>query len=168
MALDKLSDSELLSGIFKIVRVEKQTTLQVLEFLGEIDFRRLWLRQGYSSLFDFCVRYLKYSEGEAARRIQGSRTMKRFEEVKPVLSPMLASGEMSLTGLCLLSPHLTESNIVPLLEEARNNSTRGVEKIIETHFPELAKYMGDLIECGKQLEQNLKNFAQYLQVNPQK
>ncbi len=132
MELKAISDTELLSSLSSLVKTEKQTTLKILEYLGEVDSRRLWLREGYSSLFDFCVRHLKYSEGETARRIQGCRTLVKFEEVKPVL----AKDEISLTALCLLSPHMTASNVMPLLDAAKNQSTRQVEKIIEQHFPE--------------------------------
>ncbi len=113
MELNKLSNEVLVDELVHWVKVEKEATLKVLEYLAEVDTRRVWERMGYSSLFDFCVRHLKYSEGEVPRRIQGCRTLTRFEEVRPLLQ----NDELSLTNLCLLSPHLTEANIVPLLEE---------------------------------------------------
>ncbi len=62
------TDPQLLIETRDLVKTERQITARVLEYLGEIDRRRLWLKEGYSSLFDFCVRFLNYSEGEAALR----------------------------------------------------------------------------------------------------
>ena len=153
MELNTLSDRELLTTVSTLVKKEKETTLTILEYLAEIDSRRLWLKEGHSSLFDFCVRQLNYSEGEAARRIQGCRTLRRFEEVRPVLQ----RDELSLTGLCLLSPHLTEENVAPLLEEAKRKTTREVEKVINTHFPEArVKARTLVIESDEELESLLE------------
>jgi hypothetical protein len=133
--LNSISDCDLISGLTNLVKIERETTLQILEYLSEMDRRRLWLKEGYSSLFDFCVRHLKYSDGETARRIQASRTLNKFEEE---VRPVLEKDELSLTSLCLLSPHLTKENILPILETAKNKSTREVEVIIKQAFPETA------------------------------
>ena len=113
-----ITNEELIEKLTVLVHLEKNTTLKILEFLSEADRRRLWLQEGYSSLFDFCVRRLKYSEGEAARRIQAARIMTKFEEVKPILE----KAELSLTGLCLLSPHLTSENVGSVLDKVKNLS----------------------------------------------
>ena len=51
--LESTLDDVLLIECQEAVRVEKQSTVKVLEYLKEIDKRRLWLKEGYSSLFDF-------------------------------------------------------------------------------------------------------------------
>ena len=73
MILNEMQDAVLLVHCKEQVLLEKGATARVLETLTEIDKRRLWVKEGYASLFDFCVRYLKYSEGEANRRIQAAR-----------------------------------------------------------------------------------------------
>src|SRR5580704_9418541 len=128
------SDKELLSKLINLVRIEKETTAEILKYLAEVDARRLWRSEGYSSLHDFCVRHLKYSDGEANRRIQSARSLAKF----PAISPLLEAREVNLSTLSLLSPVLTEENHKELLSEAKNHSTREVEKIIKTHFPETA------------------------------
>ena len=45
----------------------------MLDHLREIDARRLHLRRGYSSLFDYAVRELGYTEASAWRRIKAMR-----------------------------------------------------------------------------------------------
>lgn len=131
-SLRSLSDQTLLTDTANLVRVEKQTTLRVLEYLHEIDTRRLWLREGYSSLFDFCVRYLNYSEGEAARRIQSARCAARVEEVKPLLE----KNELSLTGLSLIAPFVTKQNAETLLPQVLSKTTREIEEVLHREFPE--------------------------------
>lgn len=127
-----INDQRLLDETLALVKVERQTTAKVLEYLSEIDRRRLWLREGYSSLFDFCVRYLNYSENEAARRIQSARCVERIPEVKPLLE----SNSLSLTGVSLIAPFVTRENAPKLLAEVEGKSRRDIEKVLHREFPE--------------------------------
>ena len=104
--LERLKDQELLQNCKVQVQLEKAATSKVLDYLIEIDKRRLWIQEGYSSLFDFCMRFLGYSEGEANRRIQAARLSQKVQEVKPLLE----QGQISLSSLTLLSPVLTPHN----------------------------------------------------------
>src|SRR5581483_1365612 len=108
---ENISDEKLMLTCKEEVRAEKRATARVLEYLSEIDFRKLWVKEGYSGLHDFCIRYLGYSEGEANRRIQAARLSQRIEEVKPLLE----KGELSLTNMSLLSPHLNKDNAKEIL-----------------------------------------------------
>jgi hypothetical protein len=129
-----IQDDELLIICKEQVLIEKKATSKVLEYLNEIDKRKIWVKEGYSSLYDFCVRYLGYSEGEANRRIQAGRLTQRVEAVKPLLE----KGEVSLTSLTLLSPVLTKENAKTILPKVIGKPTREVEKVINEHFPEKA------------------------------
>ncbi len=133
--MKNIKDELLLSECKLAVQAEKQATARVLEYLAEIDSRRLWLREGYSSLFDFCIRFLNYSEGETNRRIQACRLANRIEEVKPLLE----DGSLSLTTLSLLSPLLNSENAKVILPQVALKSTREVEKVIKQHFPDYRK-----------------------------
>ena len=133
--LERLKDQELLQNCKVQVQLEKAATSKVLDYLIEIDKRRLWIQEGYSSLFDFCVMFLGYSEGEANRRIQAARLSQKVQEVKPLLE----QGQISLSSLTLLSPVLTPHNAKALLPKVINQPTRQVEKIIREHFPERAR-----------------------------
>src|ERR1700733_10095456 len=68
--LKSLSNENLLSLIASKVQKERDLTLEVIELLREIKIRRLHLSRGYSSLHEFCVKELKYSDGAAYRRIK--------------------------------------------------------------------------------------------------
>ena len=153
-----VDDKELLINICKSVKNEKKFTLEVQEYLAVVNDRRLHLKEGYSSLHDFCIRYLKYSEGEANRRVHAARALWKFEEA---VRPALEKEEITLTGLCILSKHLTAENVVPLLNESKNKSTRKIEKVIAEHFPETKKKTL-VVELDEELESLLEKAGMQL------
>ena len=68
-----LSDRELLRLTGTLVRYERHLQAAVIDHLAEIEARRLYLRRGCSSLFDYAVRELGYSDAAAGRRIGAVR-----------------------------------------------------------------------------------------------
>ena len=68
-----LSDRELLRETSNLVRHERHLQGAVIDHLAEIDARGLYLQRGFSSLFDYAVRELGYSDAAAARRIGAMR-----------------------------------------------------------------------------------------------
>ena len=72
-SLSGLPDQVLLAHTRSLVLHEQALQLAVLDHLREIHARHLYLRLGCSSLFDYAVRELGYSEGAAWRRIKAMR-----------------------------------------------------------------------------------------------
>ena len=72
-SLSGLPDQVLLAHTRSLVLHEQALQLAVLDHLREIHTRHLHLRLGFSSLFDYAVRELGYSEGAAWRRIKAMR-----------------------------------------------------------------------------------------------
>ena len=68
-----LSDRELLRETRNLVRHERHLQGAVIDHLTEIEARGLYLERGFSSLFDYAVRELGYSDAAAARRIGAMR-----------------------------------------------------------------------------------------------
>ena len=68
-----LSDRALLRATRTLVSHERHLQGAVIDHLGEIEARRLYLLRGCSSLFDYAVRELGYSDGAAGRRIGAVR-----------------------------------------------------------------------------------------------
>ena len=64
-----LSDDQLLEQTGKLARLDHEVQVFVIDHLCEIEARRLYLRRGYSSPFDYATRGLGYS---AAPRGGGS------------------------------------------------------------------------------------------------
>lgn len=97
MNLKSLSDSELLARTKVLATKEREIGLQVLWHLKEVSDRRLYSARGYSSLHDYAVKELKYSEPAASRRISA---MKLLSEI-PEIAPSLETGTLSLTTVCM-------------------------------------------------------------------
>ena len=68
-----LSDRELLRETSNLVRHERHLQGAIIDHLAEIEARGLYLQRGFSSLFDYAVRELGYSDAAAARRIGAMR-----------------------------------------------------------------------------------------------
>ena len=68
-----LSDRALLRQTSILVRHERHLQGAIIDHLAEIEARRLFLQRGCSSLFDYAVRELGYSDPAAARRIGAVR-----------------------------------------------------------------------------------------------
>lgn len=93
--------------------------------------RRLYLGDGYPSLFAWCTRALRYSEHEAYLRIEVARAARRF----PDILDRLADGSVHLTAVSLLAPHLTAGNHEQLIDAARHRTKREVEELVATLRP---------------------------------
>ena len=93
MNLKFKKDAELVGDIQCLVQLETETTIKILHYLREIEIRHIYLERGYSSLFVWAVKELKYSDGAAQRRIQSMRLLKTF----PELEGKIESGDLSLS-----------------------------------------------------------------------
>ena len=94
-SIPKLKDQELPKATADLVQRERRVLTLVLHHLREVERRRLFSDLGHPSFFEYCVRELKYSEGQAGRRIQAMRLLKELPEIEP----MIMSGSLSLTNL---------------------------------------------------------------------
>jgi hypothetical protein len=128
-----LSDDQLLAETKRLVSNERAATAALLQSLMEVDSRRLYLREGCSSLFTYCTQVLHLAEGAAYNRIEAARAARRC----PAVLTALAAGAVTLTSIRLLAPHLTDDNHLEL-EAARHKRKREVELLIATLRPKPA------------------------------
>ncbi len=91
----KLSNESLHEKLVSLTREEREITLQVLHHLRAAESRKLFAIRGHSSLFDYAVLELKYSEGSAQRRISAMRLLREL----PELEEKVESGELKVTQL---------------------------------------------------------------------
>ena len=71
--LATLTDRQLIRKGDIAVRTSHELALEILDCLIEIDQRSLYLKHGYSSLFDFCTRRWHYSPPKAGRFIAAAQ-----------------------------------------------------------------------------------------------
>jgi len=95
MEFEDISNEELEKRILLLRGKEREVTLKLLIHLAEFDSRKGYLSLGYSSLFDYCVRKLKYSDGSAYRRVQSARYLVLHQELKE----SFLKGEVTLCTL---------------------------------------------------------------------
>ena len=91
-AFASMTDSQLLSQTKNLVQKERQINVLVLQHLQEIEKRKLYLKRGFSSLFEYTVKELGYSESSAYRRIKAMKLCKELPETKL----KMAKGELNL------------------------------------------------------------------------
>jgi 5-methylcytosine-specific restriction endonuclease McrA len=140
MSLRSLSDQQILSDIQALTRRERSITLQVLLHLNEIERRRLHLRLGHSSMFDYCTSGLGYSASAASRRIRTARCVARFPEVYE----LLGANEVNVSTVAQVSHILTPENKNEVLSRIRGKSQREVEAVI-AHYEPLASIPRDRV-----------------------
>lgn len=129
--LNHLTDEELISSLKALAKEERVRLTAILRHLTEMDRRRLADKRGYPSLFEYCVKELRFAEGETARRIHASRAAARH----PILYRLIDRGLVSVTAVSLLSPHLTYRNHRQLIRSAVGRNTRQIEALIATLAP---------------------------------
>src|SRR5262245_18048858 len=100
------SNKILLDELKTEVHRERTSTVGVVEYLKEVELRKLHLSLGYSSMFAFATEYLGYSEPEAHIRIQAAR----LGQAVPELSSKLASGEISLSVAAIAQSSFRKEN----------------------------------------------------------
>lgn len=122
---------QLLENFSRVVEADRKNTATLIAYIAEIDRRKLYLEHAYPSMFAFCTERFHMSEAIAHKRIRGGRAASRF----PCILGMLARGEIHLTGVHQLASHLTEENHREVLERAKHNSMREIEKLVAEIAP---------------------------------
>jgi len=131
--LSSLTDEALLKTTKDLAARERELTLRVLRHLREVERRQLFAAQGYSSLFEYAVKELAYSEGAAHRRISSMRLLKSL----PVLEARVESGSLPLSTLAQAQTFFRQEKItapelkLELLAQLEGKSSREVEKMEE-------------------------------------
>ena len=129
-SFQNITDQSLLQSLEKAILNEKKMLAEVIRHLAEVYQRRLYAKEGYSSLFAYLQQKYHYSESAAYRRIQAAKLSSKFPEI---LS-MLETGKINLINLCLIQPYLTLDNAKALLAEITHKTKREVEDTVSVHF----------------------------------
>ncbi len=146
------TDCELLKSTKALVKEERHLLSKILKSLKEVERRKLFSDLGYRSLFEYAVKELGYSEGQAGRRIQAMRLINEIPEVEEKIE----NGSLSLSNISQAQSFFREmrkmnsqrqmklddesnlkeidlfsaSNKISVLEKLENKSTREAEKIL--------------------------------------
>jgi hypothetical protein len=138
--LAHLSDRELLAKTRELVGRSNHVFAALLAHLAEVDARGLHRTRACASLYTYCIYELRFSEDAAARRAGAAKLVKRF----PLLLDAIAQGELHLTGMLMLGPHLTHDNIVEVLGRAKFRTKKELARLIRELHP--LPLVPDLVE----------------------
>lgn len=127
-----LTDHELLRRVEHLASHERETSAELIAHLAELDARRIYLAEGYGSLFAYCTGALQLSEDAAYSRILAARLARKF----PVILELLVKGSLNLTTVRLLAAHLTPDNHREVLAEATGKGKRQIEALVARLSPE--------------------------------
>lgn len=125
-SLVHLTDAQLLNEVKTLAAGERDATARLIASLAELDVRRLYLGEGFRSLFTYCTQCLHLSEHAAYNRIEAARVVRKW----PAILERLCDGSLTLTTVSLLARHLTEENHRAVFEAARHKSKREVEELV--------------------------------------
>ncbi len=120
------------SALTALLASSSRTEARIIAHIAEVEERRLHLKAGSASLFDYCTKLLGLSNNEAFHRIVAARVARRF----PVVFSLLERRELHLTAICLLRDYLTPSNHAELLAEASHKTKWQIQELLARRFPE--------------------------------
>jgi ribosomal protein L22 len=108
MDIRELSDDEVIAGLDKRVEFETTNEAEMIDFIREVMFRRIWLKYGADNMYDFMTRaHYHYPPSVAQRKTDAARIMEVFPEVKDL---MLAE-ELNVSQLGMLATALRQKEI---------------------------------------------------------
>lgn len=140
MNLENLSDEKLVIETKSLLAEEKRLGVEILRHLREIELRKIALKRGFGSLFDYCVKELRLSEASAYRRIQALRLMKTVPEVEK----KIADGTLQITTAAKLQTFLKRQSSKTLdfptphelIAKVEHLSARQVDSVLVSLAPE--------------------------------
>jgi len=124
--LKSVSDDELLRRVSDLLAQSRRVEWVLVAHIAEVDARRLFAREAWPSMIQYCIGALHLSEGEAYRRIAAARMSRRY----PVILSMLEDGRLHLCGISVLSRHLRDANYEELLARATHKTQREIEILV--------------------------------------
>ncbi len=130
-----LSDEDLLAGLHAMAACEKQLGAEIVLHLIEVERRKLNVALGYSSLYAYGIAELGWSENVAHKRAKVAKAAR----VCPEIVDHLASGELTLSSVFALAPHVGKGAGPELVAEACGKSRREVERQMAERFPDSSR-----------------------------
>lgn len=132
--LSRISNQELALRLEKLSQSERKITHLVLLHIQEMETRKLYASLGFSSMFEYLIKALGYSESSAYRRLQAARLLAEVPEI----SSKLESGRLNLSQLAQVQKGLkqvktesiTPQKTLDLLKSLENKTSFETKQII--------------------------------------
>ncbi len=105
MNVRNLSDQQIHLNLLSLKSKESQIVASIISHLEEIYRRRLFAHHKCSSIYDYCIRILGYSNGEAHKKISACKLASHCKGVKE----SIANGSLSLSNAASVQVFLNQS-----------------------------------------------------------
>ncbi len=123
---NSLSNIHLHESIRSLVLEEREITLKILDGLRAVEKRMLHAEMGFSSLHEYCVKGLGYSEGAAYRRIASLRVIESLsKDAKVKTEKAITEGNLSLSSISTLHGFFQEEK-----REGKEVSVKAKEELL--------------------------------------
>ena len=122
--------------LLELRQKEKRITSEILNKLQEMADQKAYLKMGHSSLFDYLVRGLGYSEATAYQRQACVRLAKEVPEIKQKID----RGSLTLSAVTTAFKHLRRKSVAEkrkVLKSIENKSSREVKAMFLEPTPTL-------------------------------
>jgi hypothetical protein len=96
--IKKLTDQNLDNNLKELVASEREILAEIILHIIEVETRKLYLKFGYASLFEYLTQHVGYANGSAQRRIDAAR----LAMAVPKVVDDLESGDLNLSQVSLL------------------------------------------------------------------
>jgi hypothetical protein len=126
-----LSDEALVRRVRDLAARERETTIELILHIAEVDRRKLYRRLGYEYTAHWCMHELGMSESAAYKRVKAGCAASRY----PAVLKALLEARLHLSGLAELVPHLNAENVGSLVAAASKKSRREIERMLAERFP---------------------------------
>src|SRR5438045_5317836 len=125
-SLASISDDELVAAVQQLTARANVGLADLLLHLGEVERRGVHRLRACASLYTYCIYELRMSEDAAFRRSKAARLVRQY----PELHDAIAKGEIHLTGVLMIGPHLGGERHGEILRRARFRSKRELLRLI--------------------------------------
>src|SRR5687767_9606828 len=135
MNLTTLSNEALLQSMHALILRSTEPEAELIEHIGEVDARKLYLDRAYPSMFAYCHEALGFSEDATCTRINIARKAREL----PALLDFVRRRSIHLTGLRALCSHLNEDNHLDVLRRAEGKTRKQIDVLIACLAPKPIK-----------------------------
>lgn len=149
MNLKLLSNTELLNGVRSLRADERKLDRQIVEYICEIESRRLYAEIGYANVIDWLVKDLSYSESSAYRRMMAARAIRAV----PAAAEKIEDGRLNLVTLAKVQSAIRSEEKrtgervsletrSTMIAQTENKTLRETVRLVAEKFPESVQLSG--------------------------
>lgn len=131
--LRDLSGDDLISRVRDLAHQDHQLKVEMVAHLAEVEYRGLYAREGWPSMFDWLTKDIEMSNGTAQRRLDAARAVIVFPRVRRAFE----LGLLTLTAVSLIFRPLRDGLVSEeeLLPDVIGATTNEIREVLAMHSP---------------------------------